>query len=195
MCGLAADALDNAARALLHNDLAVAEQVIDDDDAIDTHRARWTERAEQILALQSPVARDLRQVVTGIQIANKIERMGDLARHVAETARRRHPEPVIPDPLVDPFTEMCRLAVGLARSVEHVIASPDEVQAEQRERDDDRVDQLQRVLLDALDDLSGPHPVRTGIDVALLARFVERFADQAVAISRRLDYIRTGQPG
>lgn len=195
MCGLAGDALDNAARALLHTDLALAEQVIDNDDAIDTHRARWAEHAEQLLALQSPVARDLRQVVTGLQIADKIERMGDLARHIAETVRRRHPESAIPDPVADQFTEMCRLAVGLARSVQYAITSPAQAQAEQRERDDDRVDQLHRTLLAALDDLTGPHPVRTAIDVALLARFVERFADQAVAISRRLDYIRTGNPG
>lgn len=193
MCGLAGDALDAAARALQHTDLALAEQVIDDDDAIDTMRAGWAEHAERLLALQSPVARDLRQVVTGIQIADKIERMGDLARHVAELVRRRHPDPALPDFLADRFTEMTRLAVTIARAVQRTITTPDEEQVEQRERDDDRIDELHRELLAALDEhLTGPHAVRTAVDVALLARFVERFADQAVSISRRLDYIHTG---
>ncbi|MBC3192203.1 phosphate signaling complex protein PhoU [Pseudonocardia sp. C8] len=194
MCGQAADALDDASGALLDTDLARAERVIGNDSTLDTSRARWAEHAERLLALQAPVARDLRRVVTGIQIADKIERMGDLARHVAEVARRRHPERAVPDPLVEPFREMCRLAVGLARNVQQTITSPEQARPEQRERDDDRIDQLHHTLLAGLDDLTGPHPVRTAIDVALLARFVERFADQAVAISRRLDYIHTGAP-
>jgi Phosphate uptake regulator len=118
--------------------------------------------------------------------------MGDLARHVAEIVRRRHPDSAIPPDMADQFAEMGMLAERAARNVARTIAAPRDEQFAQRERDDDRIDQLHRDILTAVHRPAPGFSVRTGIDVALLARFFERFADQAVSVTRRLDYIITG---
>lgn len=196
MCGLAAQAMERATRALLRCDLVLAERVISDDDELDAARARCEGHAFIVLSLQAPVARDLRLVVTSIQAAEKIERMGDLARHVAELARRRHPACAVPTPLSGPFAEMGRLAVGAGRRVQEIIAAPMEEHFAEQDRADDRIDELHREILNAVQDPGSGCSVRDGVDVALLARFVERFADQAVSVTRRLDYIVTGaMPG
>lgn len=194
MCTLAGDAMDSATTALLTADLRLAEQVISGDAQIDGLRAQAEDDAYRLLSLQAPVARDLRLIVTGIRVAEKIERMGDLARHVAELARRRHPDCAVPPEMAERFAEMGGLATRIARSVAETLAEPLQEQFAQRDRDDDRIDALQRDLLTAAVDQGGDGPgaVRIGIDVALLTRFIERFADQAVSVARRLDYIVTG---
>ncbi|MHA6793013.1 phosphate signaling complex protein PhoU [Pseudonocardia bannensis] len=192
MCRLAGDAMEQATRALVGADLALAERVIAGDSELDVLRARCEDRAFSLLASQTSVARDLRLLVSGIQAAEKIERMGDLARHVAEIVRRRHPQPAVPPELCGTFAEMGRLAVHAARAIEHTIANPLQSQLVERERADDRTDELHRGLLTAVSRKDSPYPVQTGVDVALLSRFFERFADQAVAVTRRLDFVVTG---
>ena len=192
MCGLAAEAMEKATRSLLEPDLALAEQVIGDDEELDLARSRCEDRAILLLSLQAPVARDLRLVVTAIQAAEKIERMGDLARHIAEVARRRHPERAVPDALTERFGEMGRLAAVAARRVQQIIAAPQEEHFAEQDHADDRIDELQREILAVVVDPAQDNDARNGVDVALLARFFERFADQAVSVTRRLDYIVTG---
>ena len=192
MCGLAADAMEKATRALLRSDLVLAEQVITDDEELDAAQARCEEHTFVLLSLQAPVARDLRLVVSAIHAAEKIERMGDLARHVAELTRRRHPACAVPEDLTAQFGEMARLAVASARRVQDIIAAPMEEHFTEQDRADDRIDELHREILHAVNGGAADYSVRDGVDVALLARFVERFADQAVSITRRLDYIVTG---
>jgi phosphate transport system protein len=191
MCGLAGDALECAMRAVLDVDLPLAEQVIVGDTEIDALRAENQEHAFNLLSLQAPVGRDLRLVVSGIKVAERIERMGDLARHVAALARLRHPAHVVPPGLVEFVEEMGSCAVAISRSVQPAVAAPTIGQWELRCRDDDRVDELQKELLAAV---QRGTDVRAGVDVALLARFVERFADQAVAVARCLDHIVAGRP-
>ena len=192
MCALVRSTMERATRALVETDLHLAEEVITDGDEIRDRGRQCADHAGAMLALQAPVARDLRTVVTGIQAAEKIERMGDLARHVAEIVRLRHPEPSVPPELLGRFAEMGRLASAAARAVEDAIAAPDDLHSSAQERADDDTDRLQRELLDAVSQHEPPYPVRVGVDVALLARFYERFADQAVSITRRLDYVVTG---
>jgi len=192
MCGLAAEAMEKATRALLRCDLVLAEQVISDDEELDIARASCADHAFVLLSLHAPVARDLRVVVTSIQVAEKIERMGDLARHVAELARRRHPACAVPAALNGQFVEMGRLAVAAARRVQDIIAAPMEEHFTEQDRADDRIDELHREILTTVQSVAAGCSVRDGVDVALLARFVERFADQAVSVTRRLDYIVTG---
>ena len=134
MCGLAADAMEKATRALLGSDLVLAEQVIRDDEELDAAQARCEEHTFRLLSLQAPVARDLRLVVSAIQAAEKIERMGDLARHVAELTRRRHPACAVPEDLTGRFGEMARLAVASARRVQDIIAAPMEEHFTERDR-------------------------------------------------------------
>jgi phosphate transport system protein len=196
MCDEVAAAMEKATRALLEADLQLAEQVISDDVQVDEIRAAAEERAFALLALQAPVATDLRIVVAAIHGAGDVERMGDLALHVARAARRRHPQPVLPDEVAPYFTEMGRVAVALATKAGEVIRSRDVATAAQLEEDDDAMDDLHRHMFTVLMDRSWSHGVGPAVDITLLARFYERYADHAVAVARRIVYVVTGQmPG
>jgi phosphate transport system protein len=196
MCDEVAGAMEKATRALLEADLHLAERVISDDVQVDEIRAGAEERAFGLLALQAPVATDLRIVVAAIHGASDVERMGDLALHVARAARRRHPQPVLPDEVAPYFAEMGRVAVALATKAGEVIRTRDVATAAQLEQDDDAMDDLHRHMFTVLMDRSWSHGVGPAVDITLLARFYERYADHAVAVARRIVYVVTGQmPG
>jgi phosphate transport system protein len=196
MCTQVAAAMEKATRSLLEVDLQLAEEVISDDIRVDEIRALAEERAFALLALQAPVATDLRIVVAAIHGAGDIERMGDLALHVAQAARRRHPQPVLPDEVAGYFAEMGRVGVALALKAGDVIRSRDLARAAELERDDDAMDDLHRHMFTVLMDHNWSHGVGPAVDITLLARFYERYADHAVAVARRIVYVVTGQmPG
>jgi phosphate transport system protein len=191
-----ADAMERATRALLEVDLSLAEQVISDDAKVDDARAQCEEQAYALLALQAPVATDLRTVLAAIHAAESLERMGDLALHVAKAARRRHPEPVLPEAVRPYFAEMGEVAVKLARSTEQVIKTKDVEAAKTLESDDDQVDDIHRHLFTVLMDREWPHGVAAAVDVTLLGRFYERYADHAVSVAKRMIFVVTGKmPG
>ncbi|WP_219417616.1 phosphate signaling complex protein PhoU [Pseudonocardia nigra] len=196
MCTEVAAAMEKATRSLLQCDLQLAEEVISEDIRVDELRAAAEERAFALLALQAPVATDLRIVVSAIHGAGDIERMGDLALHVAQAARRRHPQPVLPDEVAPYFAEMGRVAVELATKAGDVIRTRDLARAAELEGDDDAMDDLHRHMFTVLMDRNWSHGVGPAVDITLLARFYERYADHAVAVARRIVYVVTGQmPG
>ncbi|MEK6437677.1 phosphate signaling complex protein PhoU [Pseudonocardia sp. T1-2H] len=196
MCTDVAVAMEKATRALLETDLQLAEQVISEDLQIDSIRDTAEERAFALLALQAPVATDLRIVVAAIHGAGDIERMGDLALHVAQAARRRHPQPVLPAEIAPYFAEMGRVGVALATKAGEVIRSRDIEAAAALEADDDAMDDLHKHMFNVLMDRNWSHGVEAAVDVTLLARFYERYADHAVAVARRIVYVVTGSmPG
>jgi phosphate transport system protein len=196
MCTQVADAMRKATRALLEADLQLAEEVISEDIRIDDLRASAEERAFALLALQAPVATDLRIVVAAIHGAGDIERMGDLALHVAQAARRRHPHPVLPDEVAPYFAEMGKVGVELALKAGEVIRTRDLARAAELETDDDAMDDLHRHMFTVLMDRNWSHGVGPAVDITLLARFYERYADHAVAVARRIVYVVTGRmPG
>lgn len=189
---MAATQLRHAMSALLDVDLRLAEQTITDDEQLHQLARRIEHHACELLVLQSPVASDLRTVVSAIRVGERLERMGDLARHVAELTRLRHPYPVVPAELADQFAEMGRLAARACLELEDVIVAP-RLSWRARDQADDHIDRLQREILDAVRTADPPYPVQAGVDVALLARYLERFGDQAVAITAQLDYVATGE--
>ena len=196
MCGMVADAMDLATKALLDADLAIAEQVISDDAKVDEARSVCEEQAYALLALQAPVATDLRTVLAAIHAAESLERMGDLALHVAKAARRRHPQPVLPDSVKPYFAEMGRVALKLAHQAEQVIHTKNIDQARALEDADDEMDDLHRHLFTVIMDKDWPHGVASAVDVTLLGRFYERFADHAVSVAKRMVFVVTGRmPG
>ena len=196
MCTVVASAMEKATIALLESDLQLAKDVISNDTKIDELRAIAEDRSYAALALQAPVATDLRIVLTVIHAAGDLERMGDLALHVAEATRRRYPEHVLPKQMRPNFTEMGRVAVALALKAGEVIRSRDLQQASELEADDDAMDDLHRHMFTVLMDRDWPHGVAAAVDVTLLARFYERYADHAVAVARRVIYAVTGRmPG
>jgi phosphate transport system protein len=196
MCGMAGDAMERATAALLGADLALAEQVIGDDAKIDDVRAAIEEQSYALLALQAPVATDLRIVLAVIHAAESVERMGDLALHVAKAARRRHPNPVLPDTVRPYFAEMGRIAVELAREATDIIRTQDVKRARSLEDADDAMDDLHRHLFTVIMDKDWAHGVPSAVDTTLLGRFYERFADHAVSVAKRTVFVVTGRmPG
>ena len=192
ICGLAGVAMERATQALLQADLPLAEQVITDNDRIFRMSTQAEESAFVMLALQAPVAGELRSVVSAIQIAADVERMGSLALHVATIARRRHPRHALPEEVNGYFAEMGRVAVELGSTAQDALLSRDPQKASRVLADDDAMDDLHRHLFKVLMDRDWKHGVTAAVDVALLSRFYERFADHAVEIGRRVIFQATG---
>jgi phosphate transport system protein len=192
MCGLAGAAMERATQALLQADLVLAEQVITDHEQIVAMSARAEEAAFVLLALQAPVAGDLRSIVTAIQIVADVDRMGALALHVAKISRRRHPQHALPEEVNGYFAEMGRVAVELGNSAQEVLVTRDPEKAARISDEDDAMDDLHKHLFTVLMDREWKHGVTAAVDVTLLSRFYERFADHAVEIARRVIFQATG---
>jgi len=192
MCGLTGVAMERATQALLQADLVMAEQVIGDHEKISAASARAEEAAFVLLALQAPVAGDLRAIVSSIQIVADVERMGALALHVAKIARRRHPQHTLPEEVNGYFAEMGRVAVELAGSARGVLLSRDPDEARKIREEDDAMDDLHRHLFSVMMDRGWKYGVAAAVDITLLSRFYERFADHGVEISRRVIFQVTG---
>jgi|SRR5688500_12575966 phosphate transport system protein len=193
MCTAAAVALNRATTALLESRERLAVQVIKGDTEIDMLRAQVEELAGDALLFHNPVAGDLRAVVSAIRAAGDIERMGDLALHVAEVVQMRHPDPALPAEVQPAFAEMGRVAVQLALKAADVVRSRNVLKAAELDSDDDAMDVLHRQMFEVLMDENWPHGVRAAVDITLLARYYERFADHAVVVARETVYAVTGQ--
>lgn len=193
MAGLAGSAMERATQSLLQADLAMAEHVITEYDRISELSHIAEERAFALLALQAPVAGDLRSVVSGIQMTADIDRMGALALHVAKIARRRHPNHVLPEEVNGYFAEMGRIAVALGAAAQEVLQTRDPERAARLRDEDEAMDDLHRHLFSVLMDREWKHGVAAAVDITLLGRFYERFADHAVEVGRRVVFLATGK--
>ncbi|MBQ1049958.1 phosphate signaling complex protein PhoU [Micromonospora sp. C51] len=187
-------ALRQATRALLTADRRAAESVIERDAEIDGLYRQVEERVCDLLARQAPVASDLRAMITALHVAADLERMGDLADHVAKTALRRHPSPAVPAELRPVFTDMAGIADRMAEKIASVLARPDADLAAELDSDDDAMDELHKGLFGVLLGADWPYGVETAIDATLLGRFYERFADHAVNSAEHVVYLITGEP-
>jgi phosphate transport system protein len=186
-------AMSKATTALLDADVALADLVIAGDEHIDAVRESIEERCFTLLARQQPVATDLRTVTTAMRIVGDLERMGDLAVHVAKLARMRFPESAVPVEVRPIFLEAGHVAQGIVARVGTVIAQLDVQGAVQLEKDDDLMDQLHRQLFTELLSPGWPHGMESAIDITLLGRYYERFADHAVSVARRVVFLVTGE--
>jgi phosphate transport system protein len=193
MTRLAGSAMARATTALLDADLALAESVIAADDALDRIQRELDDLALDLLARQQPVATDLRIIVTGMRMSADLERMGDLARHVAKVARRRYPESAVPPVLRSTILEMGQVAERIVAKAGSVIASKDVASAVQLEQDDDEMDRLHRAVFAELLGGSWDAGMEAAVDITLIGRYYERFADHAVSVARRVVYLVTGE--
>ena len=193
MAVLVKDAIEKATTSLLTSDLALAEKVIEEDAQIDHIHHDLDESVIDLMARQQPVASDLRALVSAIRISADLERMGDLAHHLAKLARMRYPNSAVPAEFTDLIASMGAEASRITEKMTVVIEFRDTTRALEVEKDDDAMDQLQRKLIAALVDPNGKHNVETSIDMAFASRYYERFSDHAVSISRRIYYIATGE--
>ena len=192
MAVLVKAAVENATTALLTADLSLAEKVIADDLIIDEMQHELDARTINLIARQSPVATDLRTLVTSLRMSADLERMGDLAHHIAKSARMRYPATAVPPELSLTIEEMGRVCVKIIEKVALVLKNRDTERALEVEKDDDEIDSLHRRIIQTLLDPSWKHGVETAIDMTLLGRYYERCADHAVSISRRLYFLVTG---
>jgi phosphate transport system protein len=192
MCGVAGQAMQDATQALLGADAALAERVIGGHDEMMFCVVHAEEAAFTLLALQAPVATDLRVVVASLRNVADADRMGALAMHVAKIVRRRHPAHAIPEEVNGFFAEMGRIAVDLGNTAKDVVQSGDPRKAAQLDLDDDAMDDLHRQLFGLLMDPEWKYGVAAAVDVTLLGRYYERFADHAVEIGRRVVFQATG---
>ena len=187
-------AMKRATTGLLEVNAAVAEGVIAGDTVVNQLQHQVEEKVYALLARQAPVASDLRLVVTALHTASDIERMGDLAKHVAKTALRRHPARAVPDELVDVFRDMSAVADRIAGKISKVLASPDAARSAELEGEDDAMDELHKGLFVVLLGAAWRHGVEAAIDGALLGRYYERYADHAVNAGHHMYFFVTGEP-
>jgi phosphate transport system protein len=193
MAGLAKIAMNDATTSLLTVDLGMAEKVIAADNVIDDIQHELDARTINLIARQQPVATDLRTLVTSLRMSADLERMGDLAHHVAKQARMRYPNSAVPAELVPTITAMGLVADKLIDKLSSVMEHRDTVRALEIETDDDEMDRLHRELIGVLLSKDWSHGVETAIDMTLLGRYYERFADHAVSIARRVYFSVTGE--
>lgn len=193
MTQLVRAAMERATNALLDGDLSGAERVISDDPRIDALREDLEERSFQMIARQQPVATDLRVLVTTLHVAADLERMGDLARHIAKVARMRFPEVAVPAELRDVISQMGAVALSLVDKVQGVIEGRDVELAEAVEVEDDSMDALHRQLYTLLLGPRWTHSVEAAVDMTLIGRYYERYADHAVSVAQRIVFIVTGK--
>lgn len=186
-------AIEQATGALLDANLAAAEQVIAADARVDALRIDLEDRAFQMIARQQPVATDLRMLVATLHLVADLERMGDLALHVAKIARLRFPEAAVPGEVRDVIAQMGEVAGSLVLKVGDVVDGRDISLAQAIEAEDDSMDALRRKLFTLVLSPRWSHGTEAAIDMTLLGRYYERYADHAVAVARRTTFIVTGK--
>jgi phosphate transport system protein len=185
--------MSTATTALLDADVELADRVIAGDEAIDATRESIEQRTFTLLARQQPDAGDLRTITTAMRIVSDLERMGDLAAHIAKVARMRFPDHAVPQEVRPSFLEAGNVAELLITKTATVIAKRDVAAAEELETDDDAMDRIHSGLFRQLLSDDWPHGIESAIDITLLGRYYERFADHAVSVARRVRYLVTGE--
>ncbi|BAJ75692.1 phosphate uptake regulator [Microbacterium testaceum StLB037] len=185
-------AIDRATRAFGTSDVSLAEEVIEADAVIDEKALELDELAIEILARQQPVARDLRIVVTALRVSASLERMGDMAEHIAQLARSRFPERAIPKGLKTTFTRMGELDVEVSRKLAELLRTQDLRIAEAIRDADDDIDELHVSVFEKVLGDSWKGEATATVDATLASRYHERFADHAVSVAKKVVYLATG---
>ncbi|AKK11803.1 phosphate signaling complex protein PhoU [Corynebacterium uterequi] len=192
MCEYASRAMEKASAALLRGSLQKAEEALSMADHLEELRLRCEERAVQLLALQAPVASELRQVISSIYIVEDLDRMGALSMHIGRTARRRHPASAVPEQLRPQFVELTSLLKEMSQKVLTLLANPDADLALELYRDDDAVDAINAEVLNTLTQQDWDGSTREAVEAALLLRYFERWADHCVNVSGRVYFFTSG---
>lgn len=193
LASMVTESMKKATHALINAELSVSEEVISADEKIDTYQHELDSRIIDIIARQQPVASDLRALITALRMSADLERMGDLSHHIAKVARLRHPESAVPKELQDTILKMGEAASKISEKVGIVIETRNTLMALELEKDDDEMDALHRSLITALTSGTWDKGIASAIDITLLGRYYERFADHAVSVSRRVYFLVTGE--
>ena len=193
MVRLASNMLNNASIALHQGDLTLAARVIAEDGETRAALDGIARRCITVLALQAPVARDLRVVVVALQVVGHVRRMAALARHIAIITRLKRPNMKISGKVRPVLARMSLLASQLAEDAAAAIERQDPLCGDRLAVADDEVDALHRRLFAILFAEDWSHGVEQAVHTALIGRHYERFADHAVSIARQVHYLTTGR--
>ena len=186
-------AMIDAQEALESADVHGAERVISEDARIDRLQESLDEQAVRILALQAPVATDLRTVVATLRMSSSLERMGALARHVAQLTRLRYPEHVIPAPVRPVFTAMCDAAVDVAEETVLLLETQDLAHADRIHAVNEDVNALHASVFRFIAASDWTATPATTTDVTLASRYLERFTDHGLSVAAKVRYLVTGE--
>lgn len=186
-------AIDKATRAFGTSDVALAEEVIEADAVIDEKAVALDELAIEILARQQPVARDLRIVVSALRMSASLERMGDIAEHIAQLTRMRFPERAIPKGLKSTFLKMGQHDVEAARQLTELLRTQDLTFIDPIRNADDQLDELHLSVFEKVLSDSWQGEAAATVDATLASRYHERFADHAVSVAKKVLYLSTGE--
>ena len=192
IAGDATRIMEQASTAFIKSDVTLADQALASADAIHEKALSLDESVIRILARQSPVARDLRILVSALRISASLERMGALAGHIAQIARFRYPGSAIPAALLPTFEEMGKLDLELGKKVVTLLKNTDVDLAKEIQAEDARVDELHRQVFDIVLSDDWKENAMFTVDVTLASRYHERFADHVVDISAKVSYLTTG---
>ncbi|PDQ34999.1 MAG: phosphate transport system regulatory protein PhoU [Candidatus Lumbricidophila eiseniae] len=192
IASLVARSIEKAVQAFNGSDVALAEEVISDDNEIDRAAVELDELAITILARQQPVARDLRIVVSTLRISASLERMGDMSTHIAQLARYRFPDKVIPKSVRPTFADMGRLDVAIANKLVELLRTENLALAEDIRNEDDAIDALHLTVFEKVLGEKWKGETVDTVDATLASRYHERFADHAVSIAKKVQYLATG---
>jgi phosphate transport system protein len=190
MTETASKAIRAASTALLDLDLEAVRMTASLEQELEDDRLAIERRTLHLLARQQPVAGDLRMLVSAIKISADCRRMGALATHISTAVSRSYPAPAIPDELSEIFRRMGDVASRIADGARITLTTRDALDAARLEVDDDAMDGLLRALFRALVD-NWSHGVEAAVNVALIGRYYERFADHAVSIAQSVIFIET----
>lgn len=190
---LVSEAMQKATTAFEGADTELAQEVIAADARIDFLQNDLDERAIDVLALQGPVASDLRMIVGALRMSASLERMGDLARHIAQLARLRFPENVIPESIRPTFIELAQLDIAIANKVTELLETRNLELSNEIYAHNSRINELHAGVFKAVaaEDWNASAP--TTVDVTLASRYFERFADHGVSVARKVTYLVTGE--
>ncbi|WP_138444065.1 phosphate signaling complex protein PhoU [Sinomonas susongensis] len=186
-------ALDKAVESFQNTDVDLAQEVIAEDARIDFRQTALDERAIDILALQGPVASDLRTIVGSLRMSASLERMGDLARHIAQLTRLRYPENAVPAPLARTFARMADLDKSLIEDVAQLLDTHDLALVAKIQGTNAEIDDLHASVFRAIADAGWTGSPALAVDAALASRYFERFADHGVSVARKVSYLVTGE--
>ena len=192
MCDTVCEIMNHATAALLEQSLEDAEAALTEADSLKEITQRCEDRSMRLLALQNPVASDLRQVVSAIYIVESFERMGSLARNIALLARQRHPSPVYPQALHGYVEELARLVHEMGASTRKLLVEPDADAAVELHTIDEGVDDMKFFLCSLVSDRQWEYTTREAVDLSMLARYYERYADRCVSVASRMVFLITG---
>ncbi|HCJ49716.1 MAG TPA: phosphate transport system regulatory protein PhoU [Microbacterium sp.] len=189
---LVAVAIDKATRAFGTSDVALAEDVIDNDQVIDDKAIELDELAIEILARQQPVARDLRIVVAALRVSASLERMGDIAEHIAQLTRMRFPERAVPKGLKGTFTKMGEIDSEVARTLADLLRTEDLALVNKLHEFDDQLDALHLSVFEKVLGEAWQGEAAATVDATLASRYHERFGDHALSVAKKVSYLATG---